>query len=116
MFTKLINAVKSVTGKTRSIDFIHLMTDLIGFLPGIIKDFKAIFVSKEQLTWQQKQEIVDSELEYFDEATGDDGMSLIPGMGKTTQEQTLDHFKEMMRNILYAQAGVPGYTDKQVKI
>lgn len=109
--SNLVKTVVNVVKGTRKISWSTLMMDLVGFIPGIIRDLdNVIAMKKDGMTPDEYKELIDAAMVEFDAATGTDGLSVIPGMPLEQQEIALDHFKNFLRAILYNRAGVKGYT------
>lgn len=106
----IINAVVAVIKGTRKISWSTLMTDLISYIPGVIRDLdRVIQAKKDGWTPDELKDIIDRAMAEFDIATGTDGLSLIPGMPLPQQELALDAFKQFLTLILYNRAKLEGY-------
>jgi hypothetical protein len=116
-FNSMVKTVENVIKGIRSTNFTTMMVDLVGTVPDLIKEFRALWdVKKDGITVDEYKQIIDDGLEAFDNATGldDQGvkqLSLIKGMPIDKQEETLDALKIVIRNILYCEAKVTGYTE-----
>ena len=109
----LVETIKKVLTGGRKIDFGSLMMDLAGFIPMVVKKVTEIVKMKEDgFSTDETKSLIDDALKEFDAATGDEGISLIPGMPRTIQEEALDHFKEFVKILLYNKAKVEGYYEK----
>lgn len=111
IFSNIIGAVRAVVEGIRNVPITDLFVDLISYVPGIIRDVKNLINTLDNPTVEDKKRLVDDALLEFDNNTGLDGLKLIKGMNPEKIEETLDHFKEFVRNIIYAEIGVEGYSD-----
>lgn len=116
-FKAIVDAVTAVVKGIRNVNFPTLVIDLIGYIPNLIKEFSALLdIKKGGVTGQEAVQLINDGLEAFDNATGvdDDGnkkLSVIHGMPIEKQEETLDAFKLLIKNIMYCKAKVRGYYD-----
>jgi hypothetical protein len=101
---------KTVEGILDKMPISELVVKMLFYIPDIIKEIKNIIKkSSNGLTSDEIKEIIDSGLIEFDELTGVEGIKLlkdiIPSSGG--EEQTLDLFKFLTRNILYGHFNIP---------
>jgi hypothetical protein len=110
--SNLVKAVVAVVKGTRKVTWSTLMVDLMGFIPGVLRDLdRVIEMKKDGMSPDEYKELIDAAMSEFDAATGVDGLSVIPGMPVDQQEIALDHFKKFLTVVLYNRAGVKGFTD-----
>ncbi len=115
----IIDAVTTVTKGIRRVSFPVLFVDLISYVPKIINQISELInMKKDGYSKDELKELVDSALTDFDNVTGLTGLdengkptgkSIIYGMPLDKQEETLDAFKIVLRNLLYNKIGVKGY-------
>lgn len=101
---------KTVEGILDKMPIHEIVVKMLFYIPDIIKEIKNIIKkSSNGLSPNEIKEIIDSGLKEFDDLTGVEGIKLLKDVIPTTggEEQTLDLFKYMTRNILYGHFGIP---------
>jgi len=111
--SNIINAVKTIiTGvKTRKVT--DLIVDLVAYIPGIIRDItKVMDMKKDGFDKEEYKQLINDALLEFDSLTGSEegAQHLIKNMPPQVEEETLDAFKTILRNLLYQKIGIDGYT------
>ena len=102
LFSNIFKAVKTVVEEIRTVPITQLMLDIVGYVPGVIKEImNVIDMNQDGLSKEELKKLIDDSLLEFDNITGIEGFTIIPGMNKEREEETLDALSTVIRNLCY---------------
>ena len=107
MFSSIVGLAQTIGKAIGKAPLFEIMSTVVVNLPNVISGItEFIEDSKDGMTPEEAKKWIDNALLAFDNATGEEGFTIIKGIDPIEEEKALDHLKEFLRTVFYAKYGV----------